>query len=160
MSAMSGMMGSLASVSARQQSAAEQRRMNDYNIAVANDNARISRLQAEDAEKQSRRKEKEHRMELAQKKGRLKTKFAASNVELSGSPVSQLVDNARWGEYDAEKIREEGRRNAWNYNVKANKYQNDVNKLRSNNFSSSGMGAFTNLLSGATSAARSIHGSF
>ena len=159
LTAVSGMMSTMSDASARMQSLERQRQINNYNIAMANDNARISRLQAEDAKKQSEREEKEYRMELAQKNARQKAKYAASNVELTGSPAAQLVDNVGWGEYDAAKIREGGERKAWNYNVQANNYKNQANKLGMNNYSSSAGGIMSNIISGTTSAAKSLYGS-
>lgn len=160
LTAVSGMMGSLSSAAASMQQAQQQRQINDYNIAMANDNARISREQAADALKQSERKEKEYRMELAKKNGTLKSRLGASNVEMSGSPTDQLLDNAAWGEYDAAKIKEEGKRNAWNYNVQANNYMNQAHKLSMNSYAVDGLGVMSNIISGATSAAKSLQGKF
>ena len=98
----SGIMGTFASASAQSQSISAQNRANDYNAAVAQNNAALSAQQAQDARDRAKEDSKMKGLEVAKVIGTQKARYSASGVELAGSAKEVIGDTAFWGEYDQE----------------------------------------------------------
>jgi hypothetical protein len=83
----------------------------DYNAAVAD-------LQAEDALARGAEEENNFRAQVKTLIGRTRTSFAAGNIDVtSGLPVDVAADIAHTGELDALTIRNNAAREAWGFNV-------------------------------------------
>jgi hypothetical protein len=87
---------------------------------VANYNAQISEIQADDAIVRGRKEEMRHRLGVRGMIGSQRAAFAAGGVDVNdGSALDVQMDTARWGEVDAQTIRTNALREAWGYRVAA-----------------------------------------
>lgn len=96
-------------------SSQQQAKAQEYQAAVQSNNAIIADRQASDRVAQGEKEELQHRLRVAQLMGEQRAQFAANGVVLDQadtSPLAILEDTAAFGEYDAQVIRENARREA------------------------------------------------
>lgn len=92
----------------------------EYAQAVAEENAKIKELQAQQATQIGNIEEERHRRRIRQMLGAQRAAFAASGVEMgSGTALEVLGDTAGFGEQDALAIRSNALREAWGFRVGA-----------------------------------------
>jgi hypothetical protein len=127
---------------------------------LADYNAAIAELQAEDAIKRGELEEQRFRSQVRGMIGGQRAAFAASNVDVNwGSPLDVQADAAFLGELDALQIRTNASREAWGHMVQAEDYRRrgeilrkeGANALAAGNQALIGsvIGAGTTLLTGA-----------
>lgn len=86
----------------------------EYNERVAKRNNEIAEIQALDAERRGKIEEKQHRLRVSRLLGAQRAAAAGSGVVVdTGSPLAMLEDTAMLGEYDAETIKHNAKREAW-----------------------------------------------
>lgn len=131
--------------------------MYKYQSAMAERNAQISELQARDIEKQGAIEEAQHRLKVQGMIGEQKSAIAAGGVAVdTGSPLDILADTAGLGEFDAQVIRSNARKQAWAARTQAQGYLAEAGALNtagSNAYRNGTVGAAGSLLSGASSVA-------
>jgi len=134
-----------------------QQQQYDYQAKVNDNNRQIAEWQAQDAVDRGSVKEKQHRIKVAQLKGRQRSVLAASGVEVDdGSALDVIGDTAELGELDALTIKSNAEREAYDYKVAAMNQgaQAGINRVSGQNALTAGnYGATTSLLSGAGSIA-------
>ncbi len=150
-----GMLGSVANASAQSQAIEAQNAANDYNAAVALNNADLSAQQAQDALDQGEEDAFEKKLEIAQEIGKEKAAYSASGVELTGTPSEKLSQTAYLGQYDVNQIYENAESTANDYLQQQNNYINQANLLQASKQSSSGIAS---ILSGMTGVATGLAG--
>lgn len=92
----------------------------EYAEAVANENAKINDLRAEQAAQIGNIEEERQRRRVRQMLGSQRAAFAANNVDMgTGTAVEVLGDTAGFGEADALAIRSNALREAWGFRVGA-----------------------------------------
>lgn len=94
----------------------------EYQSRLAARNADQARMQADYAREQGAEDAARQRRQTRQSLGEQRSLLAASGADLAdadSSAASILSDTARWGEYDARKIRHQGEMNAWGYENQA-----------------------------------------
>ena len=131
--------------------------------SVANQNARISEVQATDAVKRSSKEEMKLRRQMSLLQGQQRSQLAASGVDVdTGSALEMQDASMREGEQDAAAIRFNAARESWGHKVNAVNYRNQASAARAsgkNALMGSVIGAGTSLLSlaqPATGKARKI----
>lgn len=133
-----------------------------YNAAVQRNNQIVANQLAADSIKRGEIEEKQHRLQVAQLKGRQKTVLAASGIETdSGSALDILSDTAEIGELEALTIRNNAEREAHGFKTQASNFaaSSQNNLLAADNAESAGTsGAFSTLLGGAGSVASKWYG--
>jgi hypothetical protein len=88
--------------------------------AVADYNAHVSDLQAQDAIERGAQDEARYRLQIKSTIGAQRVGFAGGNVDVGfGSPVDVAADTAHTGELDALTIRNNAARTAWGFSVAA-----------------------------------------
>lgn len=134
-----------------------QQQQYDYQAQVNKNNAQIAEWQAQDAVDRGAVKEKQHRIKVAQLKGRQRSVLAASGLEVDdGSALDVLGDTAELGELDALTIRSNAEREAYDYKVSAmsQNAQANINRVSGQNALTAGnYAAMSSLLTGAGSVA-------
>lgn len=101
-------------------SAAGQYESGKANQELANHNARIAEIQADDALARGREAEGIHRKRTKAIIGSQRARFGAQGVEINdGSALDVQADTAYLGELDALTIRNNAAREAWGYKVQA-----------------------------------------
>jgi len=94
------------------------------NQELANYNARIADVQAEDALARGRESESIQRKRTKALIGTQRARFGAQNIEINdGSALDVQADTAYLGELDALTIRNNAAREAWGYKVQAEDYR-------------------------------------
>ena len=94
-----------------------------YNAKLAQRNASIAEMQAQDAERRGSVEEDRFRRQQSLLMGEQVSMLAASGVEVdSGSPLQILADTAEATEIDARTIRYNAAMEAWNYRNQADSY--------------------------------------
>lgn len=90
---------------------------------LANYNAQVAEMQAQDAIVRGRETEARHRTDVKRMIGSQRAGFAASGVDVNdGSAVDVQADTAALGELDALTIRTNAAREAWGYKIQAQDY--------------------------------------
>lgn len=120
----------------------------DYNAALAEQNAKVAGIQAQDALTRGTAEESRYRGQVSKLMGRQRAAIGSSGIEASGSALDILADTARTGELDALTIRNNAAREAWGYRVQAvnSRAQGKIDKF------SSRVGALGTLLTGGAQA--------
>jgi hypothetical protein len=123
-----------------------------YNAQVANMNADLANTQAKQAIESGAREEQMKRLQTSQLIGKQKAAMAANGVDLNfGSPLDTIVDTAKMGELDAQTIRTNSYREAYDYRVKGANYtaEGKIDEAKARNAESAGfMGAIGTILGG------------
>lgn len=95
--------------------------------ALADTNARISELAAQQAVRSGQVQEQSQRLKTANLKSGQRARLAANGVDLgSDSAVNILTTTDLMGEIDADTISANAARAAWGYRTQATEYQNDA----------------------------------
>jgi len=116
-------MGQMASSKAAAAQLAAQQQQAAYQAQVDRNNAQIEIWRADDAMKRGAEEERKHRLEVVQNKGEATAKYGAGNVVIGeGTPAGVIEDIAELGELDAQTIRSNAEREAWEYRMRANNY--------------------------------------
>lgn len=101
-------------------SASNSRKAGKANQKLADYNAEVAELQADDAILRGEQEEGVHRLKVKGLIGSQRVAFAAGGVDVnSGNAVDVQADTARFGELDALTIRTNAAREAWGYRVGA-----------------------------------------
>jgi hypothetical protein len=96
-----------------------------YNKKIANYNADVARIQAQDALDRGTDQEQRFRVGVRRMIGAQRVGYASQGVDVNrGSAVDIQADAQRLGELDALEIRSNAAREAWGYKVQATNYQN------------------------------------
>lgn len=104
----------------------------EYNALMAEHNARLSNLRAEEVEKEGKRQELLHRIKTNQLRGSQKAAAAASGVMVGeGSPADVLQDTAIMGEMDAMTIQYNTAMEAWAQRTQGTMYGIEAQMARS-----------------------------
>lgn len=97
-----------------------QRDQGKYEQEVANQNAKIADMQAENAKQIGNIEEERQRARVRQQIASQRVAFAANNVDAAtGTAAEVLGDTAGFGYADATQIRSNALREAWGYKVDA-----------------------------------------
>lgn len=105
--------------------AQNERAVGHYQEAVANQNAKLSKQQAADANTIGARQASEERLKTRLLIGQQRTALAANGVEInSGTPLEILGDTATQGAANESMIRYNAARKAWGYQVQGTDYTN------------------------------------
>lgn len=100
------------------QQAKAQKAAGEYNYQVAQQNADIAAVQAQDAQNRGALEANEQRLRTRLAIGQQRAAMAANNVDLqTGTPLDVLGDTALFGAVDERRIRLNAAREAWGYNV-------------------------------------------
>lgn len=92
----------------------------NYESKVASNNQIVAERNAADARERGKAQEQEHRIKIAQLKGRQRVVQAANGIEIdSGSALDILSDTAEIGELEALTIRNNAERQAVNFENQA-----------------------------------------
>lgn len=160
-SAVTGLMGSIASYSSQQSQADAAASAANANAQVAASNAAYQDQLAADAYDLSSTKKDELRQSYAQLEGENMTSYASSGVSTLGSPTQAIADNAAWKEFDINVINENADREAYGHQVQASNYrvQQQQQQYMASNASSGNslLGSLVQGLSGVGSAAMQIY---
>lgn len=123
--------GTLMQMSAQSQAASAQAAQANYQAQVAENNRITSERLAADAEQRGELDVRRHRQQVEQLKGRQVAALAASGVDVaSGSPLDVLADTAGLGAIDAQTIRHNAAREAWQHRVQGSNQRNQAELLR------------------------------
>lgn len=130
--------------------AVQQRRMGQYQEDVAEENAKVAKLQAENAKQAGNVEEERARARVRMLMGQQRAAMAANNVDLStGSPLDILGDTAGQGYADAALIRSNAVREAWGFDVGA---QNERQRGKAARWNGNAQATGTLLSTGAQAA--------
>ncbi|WP_420997594.1 virion core protein, T7 gp14 family [Cupriavidus sp. 30B13] len=126
-----------------------------YNASVADRNAGLAELQAQDAERQGVTQEMRLRQQTAQLRGKQRAATAANGVSLAeGSPVNIAASTEYMRDVDIDTIRNNAARAAWGYRVQADNYRANASAYRAGADAVSPTGsAATSLLGSASGVA-------
>ena len=117
-----------------------------HNSKVANYNAKIADMQAQDAIFRGKQDEQQLALGVRKLIGTQRAAFAGQNVEVnSGSALETQLDTARQGALDQIRIRNNAAREAWGFRSQGEVYRAGG----SNAITSSAVGAGSTLLTGA-----------
>lgn len=121
LSAVSTVVGSVMQSGQQQAAAQAQANASYYNAAVAQQNANAA-MQAAHANKQQQDRENRARLET------VRSKYLSSGIELEGTPLMVLWEETSQMALESDKILQQGKVQAANYNNQANldRYQGDV----------------------------------
>ena len=98
---------------------------------VAEQNARISEMQATDAVKRGGKEEMKLRRDMARLAGKQRAMAAASGLDADSGSMADIQDaSMREGEQDVSAIRFNAAREAWGHNVNAVNYRNQASIAR------------------------------
>ena len=127
----STVLGTVMQMSAQSQAASAQAAQANYQAQIAENNRITSERLAADAEQRGEIDVRRHQQQVEQLKGRQVAALAASGVDVaSGSPLDVLADTAGLAALDAQTIRHNAAREAWQYRVQGNNQQNQAEMLR------------------------------
>ncbi|WP_137924655.1 hypothetical protein [Cupriavidus sp. 2SB] len=131
--------------------ASGQRAVADYNATIAENNANLAELQAQDAVTRGRQAESDLYRQTGQLMGRQRANTAANGVSLNeGSPVNIEASTRYMRDVDLATLRNNAARSAWGYNVQADNYRAQSKAYRAaGDASSPGAAAATSLLGSA-----------
>lgn len=126
----------------------------NYQAQVADNNAKVARMQAEDALQRGQIEEQQHRRKVQQMLSTQRVGIGASGFDLSDTTSQDILgDTAMFGEYDALTIRNNAAREAWGYRNQASNYtaQAGANRAAGDNaMNNAYLSAGTDLLGSAT----------
>lgn len=118
--AYSSIRGSRAQAKAEEDAGRAQREAAESQAGLADYNAAVAKLQAQDAIARGREEESQYRQQVAGMIGSQRAGFAGANIDVSsGSALDVQADAAFLGELDALTIRNNAAREAWGYEVEA-----------------------------------------
>lgn len=132
LSAVGGLVGAVSQSSAQASAAEAQANANYYNAQVAQQNANAA-MEAARADKEQQ--DRKNRLHLAT----VESKYLNSGVELEGSPLAILSDQAAQGALESEKILAKGKNQARNYLNQAQMYNYQAEVAKASDQSSSTM---------------------
>ena len=150
--------GTLMSSSAASAQVSSQQSAAETQARIAENNAAISRIQADESLATARVDEANQRAQTRSLKGTQRAALAANGVSLGeGSALDLLTTTDYMGELDALTIRDNAAKQAWGYNIQAENYLANSNLLNqsASEMDPSKAGA-TSLLTGATQVAGSL----
>lgn len=127
----------------------------NYAAGVSRNNAIIAENLAKDALDRGDIAEKQHRLRVSELKGKQKSVFAASGVDLSyGTPVDVFSDTEALGEFDALTIRNNAERESQRFKLQAynDTVQGDLTQSQADDINPLLRGT-TSLISGASQTA-------
>ena len=145
-----GMLGSIANYAAESSAVSAQNAANDYNAAVAMENANLADKQAKDALERGEEDAEAKKLEIAAELGKEKAAYGASGVELSGTPTEKLSQTSYWGQQDVNTIHDNAEDEAWGYDVQKNNYLKQANMLQASKQSVSPFSIITGMSGVAT----------
>ena len=93
------------------------------NAAVADNNAKLARAQAEDEVERGRFEEDRFRKDTAQLRGKQRTGISASGLDMAGSAAEVLSDTKAIEEEDAAIIRTNAQRKSWGFMNEGQNYK-------------------------------------
>ena len=124
---------------------------NEYNARLQLRNAEIAKTQAADAEARGEISERQHRLQVADLKGRQRSALASSGVVVDeGSALDVIKDTAFFGEQDALTIRHNAALEAYGLRTQAENLRAQSGLIKSRKRNLPLVGA-TSLLSGLSS---------
>lgn len=94
-----------------------------YNAAVADENARLADISAEEAITLGEADVSRFRMNINQIRGRQRAAIGASNIEMSGSALDISEDTAQIGELEIATIRNNAARDAYGFRTQGLNYR-------------------------------------
>jgi len=100
-----------------------QREAGRYNAAVAETNAALADMSAQDALARGTAEESRYRMNIRQLQGRQRAAIGSSGIERSGTALQALTDTAAIGELDLLTIRNNAAREAFGYRTQGLNYR-------------------------------------
>ena len=115
---------------------------------VAEHNAQVSELQAQDTLNNASVMEQQYRRQIAKMIGTQRAVIGANNVEASGSALKLLEDSAQLGAEDITTIRNNASRQAWGYRNQASEASR-IGGIQAGNQNAAALGS---LLTGAANA--------
>jgi hypothetical protein len=122
----------------------------DYNARVAEQNAQLSQMQADDANRRGEEDARRQRAKAAALRSDQRAAFAASGVMVdSTSALDVLEDAARWGEDDAQTLKLNASKEAWGYRLQGANYADEAKMLKKSKVNPY-WGAGGSLLTGAS----------
>src|SRR5690242_14558391 len=96
------------------ESAQAQKKSAEYNYAIAQESAKVSEAQAQDALNRGAQQANEQRIRTRLAIGSQRAALAAQNVDLqTGTPLDVIGDTALFGAIDERRIRENAARESW-----------------------------------------------
>lgn len=94
-----------------------------YNAAVAETNAELAELSAQDAEKRGTAEAARYRTNIRSLQGRQRAAIGGANIERSGSALDILTDTAATAELDMATIRSNAAREAFGFRTQGLNYR-------------------------------------
>lgn len=94
-----------------------------YNAAVAETNAELAELSAQDAERRGTAEAARYRMNIRSLQGRQRAAIGSAGIERSGSALDILTDTAAIGELDLATIRSNAAREAFGFRTQGLNYR-------------------------------------
>lgn len=146
-----------------QMAAAEQQQFADqmarqWNATIAQQDAQLSRISAEQTRKRGEVAATDKRREASILKGKQRAAYGASGVDVNwGSAAAVQADTMAWGEYEAQKELYNYGLEAWQHDVNALKSENEANRLRAG-IGSTSTSSLPIAIAGAGSVFNSISG--
>ena len=118
------LLGAVGKASSAGAGASGQRAVADYNAGIAENNARLAELQAQDSVTRGRESESDLYRQAGQLMGRQRAATAANGVSLNeGSPAAIEASTRYMRDVDLATLRNNAARSAWGYNVQAGNYR-------------------------------------
>lgn len=128
-SAMSGY-GKARQLEAESESMEYQAKVAENNAAISEQQAKDSDFKAKDATARGQLKAHRYRMHVNRLLSKQKTTYAASGVDLSGTPSNVMKDTARMGETDALTIEQNAAMESWGYKRRAEGYRQQASNFK------------------------------
>lgn len=136
-----------------QQSRAENKAA-DFNATMAENNAAVAAMEAQDSKVRGAEEEKKLRQQAEELKGRQRAAYAASGVMVDdGSALDSLANTAMYAEDDALTLRANTEREAWGHQVQAANYTSSAQLSRMSK-SNPYLGAAGGILTGVSALKR------
>ncbi|WP_375199064.1 virion core protein, T7 gp14 family [Cupriavidus metallidurans] len=111
--------------------ASGRRAVADYNATIAENNADLATLQAQDAVTRGRQSESDLYRQSGQLMGRQRANTAANGISLNeGSPAAIEASTRYMRDVDLATLRNNAARSAWGYNVQADNYRSQAKAYR------------------------------
>jgi hypothetical protein len=111
--------------------ASGRRAVANYNASIAENNASLAQLQAQDTITRGRESESDLYRQSGQLMGRQRANAAANGISLNeGSPAAIEASTRYMRDVDLATLRNNAARSAWGYNVQADNYRSQANAYR------------------------------
>jgi len=125
-----GLVSTAASVIGQQQQARAVARQADYQAQVAEQNRAIAQAQSQEALAAGAREERRFRQRAEQFAATQRAMFAASGVQMSGSPLNVIGETAFGIGEDVTQLRYNALKSMWGHEVQATSFLNEANQAR------------------------------